>query len=67
MLKLLLVTLCTWSVVSLFLVGALGFLIHFSAQRTCAMGRSIGGKWRGANGRIARIHHGHALATRRVR
>jgi hypothetical protein len=67
MLKLLLVTLGTWSVVSLFLVGAFGFLIHFREQRTCATDRSIGEKWRNAGGHIARINRGHALATRRVR
>jgi hypothetical protein len=38
MLKLLLVTLGTWSVVSVFLVGALGFLIDLREQRACAMG-----------------------------
>jgi hypothetical protein len=40
MLNLLLVTLGTWSVVSLFLVGTLGSLIHVRQQRACAMGGS---------------------------
>jgi hypothetical protein len=33
MLKLLLATLGTWSVVSLFMVGALGFLMHLREQK----------------------------------
>jgi nitrate reductase NapE component len=32
MLKLLVVTLGTWSVISLLLVGTLGFLLHFRQQ-----------------------------------
>jgi hypothetical protein len=65
MLKLLLVTLGTWSVVSLFLVGALGFLINLREQRACAMAGSTGAKLRGAGGRVARINGAHAVATKR--
>ena len=36
MLKLLLLTLGTWSVMSLFLVGTLGFLLHFRQQHARA-------------------------------
>ena len=50
MLKLLLVTLATWSGVSVLLVGALGSLIHLREQR--------------GYGRIARII-AHAVATKR--
>jgi hypothetical protein len=55
MLKLLLVTLGTWSLVSLFLVGALGFLIQLRELTTCAMAGRTGAKFRGAGGRMARI------------
>ena len=65
MLKLLLVMLGTWSVVSLFLVGALGFLIDLREQRACAMAGSTGAKLRGVGGRIARINRAHAVATKR--
>jgi len=43
MLKLLLLTLGTWSVLSLSLVGSLGFLLQLRQQRACAMGASAGG------------------------
>ena len=64
MLKLLLVTLGTWSVVSLFLVGALGFLIDLREQRACTMAGSTGAKLRGAGGRISTINRAHAVATK---
>jgi hypothetical protein len=51
MVKLLLLTLGTWSVVSVFLVGTLGFLIHFREQRARATGGGIGAKFRGERGR----------------
>jgi len=51
MLKLLLLTLGTWSVVSLSLVGTLGFLLQLRQQRTYAMGRSTcGANLRGSGG-----------------
>jgi nitrate reductase NapE component len=55
MLKLLLVTLGTWSGVSVFLVGALGFLIYLREQRACAVNGSTGAKLPGAAGRVSTI------------
>jgi hypothetical protein len=47
MLKLLLLTLGTWSVLSLSLVGSFGFLLQLRQQRTYAMGASTGANLRG--------------------
>jgi hypothetical protein len=57
MLKLLLVTLGTWSLVSLFLVGVLGFLICLREQRACTVGGSKGAK--------LLMNCAHTVATRR--
>ena len=64
MLKLLLVTLGIWSVVSLLLVGTLGFFIHLREQRACATGGGFGAKFRGVDDRFARTNRAGAVATR---
>jgi hypothetical protein len=61
MLKLLLVTLGTWSIVSLLLVATLGSLIHLREQRTCAMVGGTAAKLQGAGDRVARIDRAHAV------
>jgi hypothetical protein len=55
MLKLLLVTLGTWSGISVFLVGALGFLVYLREQRACAVNGNTGAKLPGAAGGVAPI------------
>jgi hypothetical protein len=64
MLKLLLVTLGIWSVLSLLLVGTLGFFIHLREQRASATGGSFGAKFPRMDDRVARINRAHAVATR---
>jgi hypothetical protein len=65
MLKLLLLTLGTWSVLSLSLVGTLGFLLQLRHQRTYAMGASTGGaNLRGAGGHTAMSKLARARAER---
>jgi hypothetical protein len=57
MLKLLLVMLGTWSVVSLFLVGVLGFWIYLREQRASTVSGSTGAK--------LLMNCAHTAATRR--
>ena len=64
MLKLLLVTLGIWTVVSLLLVGTLGFFIHLREQRACATGGGFGAKSSAMDDRLARINRAYAVATR---
>ena len=64
MLKLLLVTLGIWSVVSLLLVGTLGFFIHLREQRACATSGGFGAKFPAMDDRLARINRAYAVATR---
>jgi hypothetical protein len=66
MLKLLLVTLGTWSVISLLLVGTLGFLIQLREQRACAIGEGAGARLRGGGNRIAAINRAHAVRMSRT-